>query len=293
VVCLVGGGQEINTGEAGLEGWLQAIAKCHSDWIVAHPGRLGGQGVPMTELPERVHTIVDARLHLSVSVRSFRAEAVADFVGAVLEGDAPVAAALARRLDRFPLAIARSIEMARYWLRTQARGTERVGLVASSNAMRLKPFGIHVKAGIDPANWFLKGKGDVRSSYALEDAATEFEVQGLELDWVGLCWDANLRRESDHWSCHAFRGTTWQRIQDDVRRRYLVNAYRVLLTRGRQGCLIVVPYGDPTDATRRPEFYDPTYEFLLACGFTPLADIEAGLVGRALPTIGRPSNGWC
>jgi len=136
--------------------------------------------------------------------------------------------------------------------------------------MRLKPEGLHVKSKIDAANWFLNSSDDVRSSFALEDVASEFDIQGLELDWVGVCWDANFRYVGDGWSLHAFTGTKWKSVRDSYKRLYLANTYRVLLTRARQGMVIFVPHGDENDPTRLPEFYDGTYEFLCSCGVEPL-----------------------
>lgn len=270
IVCLIGGGQEINTGEAGLGEWLSAVIEHHSDWDVHISDRLSDADFLMntsgnSNSPE-VNVFPTPSLNLSVSIRSFRAEALSNFVGEIINGDAKAATELKRQLEDYPLAITRDINVVRNWLREKARGTERTGLVASSNAIRLKPHGIHVKSDIDPANWFLGGKDDVRSSYALEDAATEFDVQGLELDWVGVCWDANFRRKENTWAHLNFRGTQWQQIRDNTRQTYLENAYRVLLTRARQGMIIYVPYGCNIDNTRLAEFYDPTFKFLMECG---------------------------
>lgn len=275
VVCLIGGGQEINTGEAGLEEWLAAIERNYQDWQVHLSDRLtqadylGGSSVP-TAL-KQLNAALSPALHLAISVRSFRTEALSDFVGAVIEGDEQRALSLHRGLANYPLVITRNLEAARDWLRQRARGSERSGLVASSNAMRLKPTGIHVKAKIDPPVWFLADKTDVRSSFALEDVATEFDIQGLELDWVAMCWDANFRREGSNWSNYNFRGTRWEHINDPVRAAYLANAYRVLLTRARQGMVIYVPLGSEIDDTRKPSFYDQTYTFLCDCGVSKLA----------------------
>jgi hypothetical protein len=169
-------------------------------------------------------------------------------------------------LHNYPIVLTRDIHELRSWLRKQARGSERYGLVASSNALRLKPVGIHVRANIDPTVWFLAGSNDVRSCFALEDVATEFDIQGLELDWVGMCWDANLRRENGGWSYWNFRGTRWEKVRDTLRVSFLLNAYRVLLTRARQGMIIFVPNGSDIDETRAPEFYDRTFSFLEDCG---------------------------
>lgn len=269
VVCLIGGGQEINTGEAGLEEWLSAIKGHYSHWHIYVSDRLtrvdylGGSHVPVRL--EGLHETQSPALHLATSVRSFRAEALSDFVGAVVAGDAKLASSLHNKLSSYPLVLTRELEAARNWLRQKARGSERTGLVASSNAMRLKPTGVYVRAKIDPPVWFLADKSDVRSSFALEDVATEFDIQGLELDWVGACWDANFRRENSNWGHYNFRGARWERINDSMRTAYLENAYRVLLTRARQGMVIYLPFGSEIDDTRKPSFYDETYAFLRAC----------------------------
>jgi hypothetical protein len=274
VVCLIGGGQEINTGEAGLEGWLLAVNQLKSQWHVHISDRLSsadylaeGTG---TFSVDRQRSSRSADLHLAVSVRSFRAEALSEFVGKVIDGDAAGARTAHGHLSNYPLVLTRDLEVARHWIRRRGRGTERTGLVASSNALRLRPFGLHVKAQIDPCDWFLGPPEDVRSSYALEDVATEFDIQGLELDWTGVCWDANFRRENGAWKGFRFRGTRWERISDPTRVSYLENSYRVILTRARQGMVIIVPHGSDLDETREPAFYDETYEYLVACGVVTL-----------------------
>jgi hypothetical protein len=206
-------------------------------------------------------------LHLSVSVRSFRAEKLSEFVGAIVAGEAIEARKLHREINAtYPIALTRDLRQAREWLRGHARGSERIGLVASSGASRLKPEGVNVHEKIDAATWFLNGKDDVRSSYYMEDPATEFDIQGLELDWVGVCWDADFRAINGRWGHYRFSGTRWQNVNDDSRKAYLVNAYRVLLTRARQGMIVYIPKGDPLDPTRQPAFYDETATFLADCG---------------------------
>jgi hypothetical protein len=171
----------------------------------------------------------------------------------------------------YPIHLTRDLSHARRWLRSRALGSERYGLVVSSQAERLKPYALDVKTPVDPVKWFLNGKDDVRSSYYLEDVATEFHVQGLELDWTCVVWDADLRYQAGGWNCWSFRGNRWERIRSADRQRYLKNAYRVLLTRARQGMVLVVPPGDPADPTRLPEYYDATFDYLRGCGFTPLS----------------------
>jgi hypothetical protein len=264
IICLVGGGQEINTGEAGIEEWLRALERSFPHWqahipdSLAHSCRLADE-------------VTAPALHLATSLRSFRAERLSDFVGHVIAGDAAAARQVKAALASFPLYITRDLDLARRWLRSKRRGAERMGLLASSNAARLKPHGVFVKAKIEPAKWFLAPSDDVRSSDALEDAGTEFDVQGLELDWTCLCWDANYRRVDDAWQALQFKGTRWQAVNDEARKAYVANAYRVLMTRGRQGMVVFVPEGSEDDATREPEVYDAIYAFLVECGLEPLA----------------------
>ncbi len=271
VVCLIGGGQEINTGEAGLVEWLTALSDRFPDWDVYASSLLDdrhytvdGAAVALLQ-DDRVTKCPE--LHLSVSMRSFRAEKLSAFVGALLDGNAVDAHELLESIKgRYPVWVTRDLGAARDWLKSTSRGSERCGLVASSGAHRLRPEGIHIKSGVDPASWFLNDKFDVRSSYYLEEVATEFDVQGLELDWAGVCWDADLRFVGSDWEANAFRGTKWQTVRAEERKLYLKNAYRVLLTRARQGMVIFVPVGDDADPTRPPAFYDETYAFLLQCG---------------------------
>lgn len=276
VVCLIGGGQEINTGEAGLSEWFRALERSFPHWRVLYSDRIDGPEYRVdAELKSSIQALygeVVPELHLSVSIRSFRAEHLAAFVAAVIAGDAQTARRHVALLEHYPLVLTRSLERARRWLRERGRGSERYGLVATSSSLRLKAEGIHVTSKIKPAEWFLNPKGDVRSAYHLEDVATEFDIQGLELDWVGVCWDANFRHGDRGWSFHGFRGAKWVNLHDPLNQLYLANAYRVLLTRARQGQVIFVPQGSVQDETRDPRFYDGTFEFLKACGVPVLDD---------------------
>ncbi|MDR2123038.1 MAG: DUF2075 domain-containing protein, partial [Flavobacteriaceae bacterium] len=172
--------------------------------------------------------------------------------------------------NKYPIVLTRDIGKAKKWLKEKARGSERYGIVVSSQAYRLKPLAIDVKTPINYVNWFLDGKDDIRSSYFLEDVATEFQVQGLELDWVCVTWDGDLRFTKDGWKTFSFVGNKWQNIHKNVRKKYLINAYRVLLTRARQGMVIVIPEGNKEDHTRQPEFYNCTFNYLKGIGFDVL-----------------------
>jgi hypothetical protein len=275
IVCLVGGGQEINTGEAGISEWISALEIRFPTWEVhispriALPEYGSRSQVEQFFASPRVHS--DEHLHLAVSMRSFRAEALSGFIGHVIDNEPAAAQATYKNIEAtYPIYLTRDLSAARAWLRSRARGTERFGLVASSGAQRLRPEGIHIKAEIEPANWFLNDSADVRSSNYLEDVASEFAVQGLELDWVGVCWDGDFYHEDGRWVCQAFKGTKWQSVNDESRRLYLKNAYRVILTRARQGMILFVPRGDALDRTRPSSFYDGTFEYLQACGIRSL-----------------------
>jgi hypothetical protein len=224
----------------------------------------------------------EKHLHLAVSVRSFRAEKLSQFVNELITGDAHAASHTYEAIKvSYPIVLTRCLRTARSWLRQRARGSERHGLVASSGALRLKPEGIHVKADIDAPNWFLNSRADVRSSYYLEDPATEFAIQGLELDWVGVCWDADLRRAEGQWSFHDFLGASWRNVRDMRRQSYLANAYRVLLTRARQGMVLYIPQGDAADHTRLPSFYDGIVDFLKSCGISELAPEKVAIPAQS------------
>ncbi len=275
IVCLIGGGQEINDGEAGLTEWFSALAKRFGHWKIVTSDQLADPsyhwGRDLTKMMAGLDHTTDPDLHLSVSVRSFRAEKLSQFVNELIGGQ-PVAAArtFASLSNSYPIALTRSLDHARAWLRSHARGSERFGLVASSGAMRLKPEGLHVKADIDAATWFLNARNDVRSSFYLEDPATEFAIQGLELDWIGVCWDIDFRRSGGAWGTHDFQGAKWKNVNDPYRKTYLANAYRVLLTRARQGMVIYVPRGDEKDHTRPRELYDGIADYLKDCGIAYL-----------------------
>ena len=271
IICLIGGGQEINTGEAGLPEWFYAIQKNYSHWDVYVSNKLTDKEYTNGENIYSVLTdsqlSVKDELHLSVSVRSYRSEKLAAFVKAFLDGNTLEAHAIYELLkNNYPIVVTRNIDDAKKWLRSKARGGEGLGITASSGAYRLRPYGIHVKSSIEPKMWFLNDRNDVRSAGFLEEVATEFDIQGLELDWTCVAWDANLRRAGDCWEFKNFRGTEWQNINDEIRKRYLLNTYRVLLTRARQGMVIFVPEGDESDRTRKPDFYDPVFQYLMQCG---------------------------
>jgi hypothetical protein len=271
IVCLVGGGQEINTGEGGIGEWITALTQRFPQWQVHISPHLHdseyGSGEALRALAGRAHVVRNPELHLAVSMRSFRAENVSALVKCLLDRDTVSARSNLTRLhSKYPILLTRDLSKAKEWLRSQARGNERYGVVVSSHAERLKPHAIDVRSPMDPIHWFLHDKSDVRSSYYMEDVATEFHVQGLELDWTCVVWDADLRYSDTGWQHFSFAGTKWNRIRAPERQLYLKNAYRVLLTRARQGMIVVVPDGDPTDPTRSPDYYDTTYRYLVEAG---------------------------
>lgn len=272
VVCLVGGGQEIHTGEAGIGEWISSINRSFPHWQVFISPKLTDSeyesGQALNELKNREGIFFKEDLHLAVSMRSFRAEHLSIMVKSLLDMDIKSAQASHNSIRRkYPVVITRDLSRAKLWLKDMARGSERYGMVVSSQALRLKPHAIDVKSPMDPVHWFLDEKDDVRSSYFLEDVATEFHVQGLELDWTCVTWDADFRYSQKEWKTYSFSGNRWKNISKPIRKQYLKNAYRVLLTRARQGMVIVVPEGDIEDHTRLPSFYDDTFHYLKNVGF--------------------------
>lgn len=276
VVCLIGGGQEINKGEAGIAEWLKAMNEHFTDWDIYMSDKLvdkeyaEGNALDIIKDQERLH--IEPSLHLSMSMRSFRAEKVSLFVHQLLDLKKEEATQTLKDLNNYPIVLIRSLDVAKKWLKSHARGSERYGILASSKAERLKAISINVRYQPDFVHWFLEDENDIRSSNALEDTLTEFKVQGLEIDWACVAWDADLRLNDKHtqWKhCQLRSGTKWQNINKEINQQYQLNAYRVLLTRARQGMVIVVPNGDhgvPPDETRKPEWYDGIYNYLKEIG---------------------------
>lgn len=286
IVCLVGGGQEINTGEAGISEWIKALNEQFQHWKVYISPKLTdaeyAEGKVNELLKDNQNVTYAEDLHLGVSLRSYRAEKLSTFVHALLAIDGKAAALYAEIKDKYPIVLTRDMTKARKWLREKVRGTERTGVLVTKESARYKPLAIHILAQGDEnaVHWFLEDKADTRSSNYLEDAATEIQVQGLELDYTCLLWDADMRYENGKWHFYKFNGRTeWTEQKGNTESnqdliKYMLNAYRVLLTRARAGMVICVPTGNPNktatgfweDSTRLPQYYDGTYRYLKSLG---------------------------
>ena len=284
VIALVGGGQEINDGEAGLEEWGRALANSSKDWLIhASPEVIEGgastAGHRLFDLSISGRTIqTDSTLHLRTSNRSLRAEKLAQWVNHVLDGESEQAADLGVT-DRFPIFLSRELSQVRKFLLGHVQGESRYGLIGSSGAARLRAEGLEPNSTFHAdypwEHWYLADRNDVRSSFQCEVFATEFEIQGLELDWIGVCWGGDFVWNSSHacWQTRSFRpglNNRWLKIKNPEKRIYRTNAYRVLLTRARQGMILFIPKGSETDPTISVEEFDATAEYLLNCGVTPL-----------------------
>lgn len=276
IICLIGGGQEINKGEsAGIYGWFDSLRNNYPNWDIYVSDKITddeySKGHNFAEMTKNMNVNIIEDLHLAVSLRSFRSENVSNFVKALLDVDIDTAKRLYEQFNNdYPVFVTRNLHKAKLWVRSQAKGSQRYGFTASSGAKRLRKYGIWVQNKIEATNWFLNGKNDVRSSFHLEETATEFDIQGLELDWTIVCWDADLRFENGDFKHLKFVGTKWQNIKSADNILYLKNAYRVLLTRARQGFVIFVPTGDETDMTAKPEYYDGIYRYLKSVGIKEL-----------------------
>ena len=286
IVCLVGGGQEINTGEAGISEWIKALNERFPHWNVYISPKLTqaeyAEGKVNELLKENRHVTFDESLHLGVSLRSYRAEKLSAFVHALLSFDESATRIYDEIKDHYPIVLTRDMAKAKEWLHKKVRGTERTGVLVTKESARYKPLGIHILPSGDEnaVHWFLEDKVDTRSSNYLEDAATEIQVQGLELDYTCLLWDADMRYENGKWCFYRFNGQTkWVRQTGNTEnnielQKYMLNAYRVLLTRARAGMVICVPAGNSNktvsgfweDSTRLPEYYDGTYQYLKSLG---------------------------
>jgi hypothetical protein len=278
IVALVGGGQEIYDGEAGLAEWGRSIGNYFPHWeIRTSPEVLvggnsdSGNTLFIDDIPSHLKIILESDLHLPVSIRSYKAEEVSHWVNAVLEGDSDTAINIAKSIQNFPILLTRSLEEARYLLKKNTRGERRCGLVASSGALRLRAYGIEISTGFTQDypyhEWFLAPPEDIRSSYRLEVAATEFQCQGLELDWVGLCWgdDFTWNQAQRMWEYRILKGPRWQNIRKVRDQVYLRNKYRVLMTRAREGMIIWIPCGDVEDSSRNPNKLNQTADYLRKC----------------------------
>jgi hypothetical protein len=271
IVCLIGGGQEINTGEAGLEEWIISLRKHFDNWEIHYSNLIleSDNYLKSDEIKDWLKNIglSETELHLAVSVRSFRSEKLSEFVHELLNIKKENAKDIFQIIkDDYPIVLTRNLNTAKKWLREQAKGNERIGLISSSGARRLRPVGIDVKNEISAPNWFLNDKMDIRSSYFLEEVATEFDIQGLEIDWACVAWGANFYMNNTDWKYQNFKGTKWQNINQQIDKEYLKNTYRVLLTRARQGMVVFIPENSDIDHTRPREFYDNTYKYLKEIG---------------------------
>ena len=286
IICLVGGGQEINTGEAGISEWITALNERFPQWDVYISPKLTdkeyAEGKVNELLKDKPNVTYSESLHLAVSLRSYRAEKLSAFVHALLSFDDSATTIYKEIKEHYPIILTRDMAKARRWLHEKVRGTERTGVLVTKEAARFKPLAVHILPSGDEnaVHWFLEDKTDTRSSNYLEDAATEIQVQGLELDYTCLLWDADMRYEDGKWRFYSFNGSTkWNEVIGDSeskqeKLKYMLNAYRVLLTRARAGMVICVPEGNPNktstgfweDSTRLPEYYDGTYRYLKSIG---------------------------
>lgn len=268
IVCLVGGGQDINTGEAGIQEWFDSLRRSYPDWKVYVSNQITEEEYvgnnSFDKLIEGLNCKTVEELHLSISLRSFRSEKVANFVHHLLNNEKEQAAAIYQEIKKvYPICMTRDLNTAKEWIKKQTEGKNcRYGLIASSQAKRLRAEGIWVECKCKPEKWFLEEKNDIKSSYFMEEVATEFDIQGLEIDYALVGWDADYRYENGHFECYKPSGSKWQTINKEDNRRYLKNAYRVLLTRAREGFIIFVPKGDDSDNTRLCKYYDELWEYL-------------------------------
>ncbi|MFY0640226.1 MAG: DUF2075 domain-containing protein [Bermanella sp.] len=270
VIALVGGGQEINTGEAGISEWFKSIESNFSHWDCYCSTELASDEYVTNNLDFNKINIpikADSSLHLATSMRSFRSENLSKMIHYLVKGDYCKSKIIYDDLhDLYPIAVTRCLSTAKQWTKDKARANETKGLIASSGAIRLKPEGVFVKNRFNAKEWFLNDDTDIRSCHYLEDVATEFDIQGLELDWCLVAWDADYRyinNKFEHWK---FVGAKWHQRHKEAEKRYLENAYRVLLTRARQGFVIFIPQGNDMDNTRLRAYYDATFEYLKKCG---------------------------
>ncbi len=278
IICLVGGGQDINTGEAGIQEWFDSLRHSFPDWKVFVSNKITDKEYVGNASYDRLISGLDCRiieeLHLSISLRSFRSEKVANFVHHLLDNEKEKARDIYNKIKQvYPICMTRDLNTAKNWIKQQAEGkNSRYGLIASSQAKRLRADGVWVECKCKPEKWFLEGKDDIKSSYYMEEVATEFDIQGLEIDYAIVGWDADYRYENGHFECYKPSGSKWQTINKQDNRRYLKNAYRVLLTRSREGFVIFIPKGDNLDQTRLCKYYDGLWNYLKEIGIEEIIE---------------------
>ena len=265
---MIGEGQDINHGEAGIADWIESIEH-FPQWKVYAPTFFQKE-VDCSKVAKQI--ISDDNLHLSVNLRSIRAENVSKFVDMLLMPNAKGAAEILQKIDRYPIVLTRDLEKAKHWVKAHAHANERYGLIASSKAQRLRPLAIDVSHSqtMNVETWFLGERDNVHSSYYMEDIATEFQIQGLEIDWALVAWDGDLLYKDGDWQHRQFKTSGWNRINKPILQQYQTNAYRVLLTRARRGMVIFVPEGDLEDQTRNKDSYDNTFNYLKSIGIPTL-----------------------
>ncbi len=271
VICLIGGGQEINTGEAGLEEWIVSLKNHFTDWNIHYSDSIIKSKNYLKSQETKNWLVKNGKseneLHLAVSVRSFRSEKLSKFIHEILDMNIDESTKIYSEIrESYPIVLTRDLKKAKQWLRDKSKGSERIGLISSSGARRLRALGIDVKNDISAPNWFLNKSDDIRSSYFLEEVATEFDIQGLEIDWACIAWGGNLYIEKSEWKYQNFKGSKWQNIKKEIDKEYLINTYRVLLTRARQGMVIYIPNGSDIDHTRPERYYLGTYDYLRQIG---------------------------
>ncbi len=277
VICLVGGGQEINQGEAGIIEWFKALHDFFPEWDVYVSDCIESENY--LDTVKLLSIAPDARkkseLHLAVDMRSFRNKNVAAFAEAIVSNRPDEARQLYSAIAKdYPIYVTRNLDAAKEWVRSSTkRPSDRYGIVADSYGQRIRADGVIVPIDFDAVKWFLRGKDEIDSSYYMEIAASEFKIQGLEIDYAVVAWEGDYRYANNNFEYHRFVGGKWQNVNSEMRRRYLKNGYRVLLTRARQGYVIYVPRGSSYDPTRQPSFYDSTYEYLLSAGIEPLPSL--------------------
>lgn len=293
MICLIGLGQDIYDGEVGINEWFRCAIDKFTDWEIYYSPSIFNQTEDILSDKEKIQECPrcheEINLHLKTSIRSFRADKQCEFVNSLLDNDVETAKKVYADISKkYPIFVSRNLNEAKSWVRKQVRGSQRCGVLACSSAQRLKPEGIYVPTDIDVKNWFLAPSDDLRSSNMLEIVASEFKVQGLEIDWGLVCWDADLRRKNkSEWDYFNFRGSKWTKRNKPEQQRYLVNSYRVLLTRSRQGMVIFVPHGveKDVDATRDSSYYDAIYEYLLSCGIKELPSEKSSISSEGAQTV--------
>jgi len=285
IIALVGLGQDIHTGENGLGVWFKSLLEKNTDWEIKLSKEIFNQAADNISSYKEVllknKRVSDCDgLYLRTCIRTPRAKNLSDFSEALLNNQPEKAKMALPRFDDYPICITRSLQTAELYLLANRKRKERCGKLCSSNSKILGRIS-HSFDNIDTwhfANWMLDENGR-DSSNSLTFSASEFNIQGLELDWGLLGWDMDMYYFKGKWNQQKMLTPKRFCESSDIVKKHILNTYRVLLTRARKGLIIYIPKtNDFEDPFNVSSYFDSTYEYLKSCGIKDIDQDKSGFI---------------